>query len=280
MRTSILTFFLLFNIAIVYAQVEFDNKRTEYPFMNEDIADANPHLFIDDPFYGYEHYSFKYNKREIFSDITVNNKHIPNGYFLFWLSLHEGKELYQIDLREIHGDSIQDRLISYGKLQKKGEKYFFTDKMNGSRLEAKLQYVYYWGNVILFNKSYPHFKRKAFEWGGHPFIETVNKQINIEYFSSIFQSNKLKLPIRKQTIGSYQSADNDLFLLLNPDTTYRYYVCGLLLSEGTWTQKGQRIELYDKHLQHTFYGKITNQGILSGYWPGDMEGTLLKRAEK
>lgn len=81
-------------------------------------------------------------------------------------------------------------------------------------------------------------------------------------------------------IGIFTCDNNDLFLQLNKDSSYRYYVCGLLLSEGIWEQKGQRMDLHDKHLKHTFHGKITNQGIWSGYWPGDMEGTFLKRIEE
>lgn len=80
------------------------------------------------------------------------------------------------------------------------------------------------------------------------------------------------------TSSLYRSPN--LCLQLDADTGYRYYVCGLLLSEGTWEQKGQRIDLHDKHLQHTFHGKVTDQGILSGYLPGDMEGTMLRRVEE
>lgn len=278
MKTFILTTVILFNATASFAQFDFDNKRSENPIVGADIADANPHLFMDDPFYGYEHFSFVYNKREISSDTVIDERYKSKGEFVFWLSFNEEKDVYQINLFNFHRDSVQDRLISCGNIKRTKEKFLFLDKQNGSCLEAELLYVNNWWNILTFNgKSFPHFKRKAFEWGGHPNLELAKALMDSTYIASILKSTKLKLPIRKPTIGSFSSEDMALFLLLEKDSSYRYYVCGLLLSEGTWKQKGQRIDLHDKHLKHTFHGKVTNQGIWSGYWPGDMEGTLLRR---
>ena len=281
MKAFILTTVILLNATASFAQFDFDNKRSENLMVGEDVMVANPHLFTDDPFYGYEHFSFSYNQREISLDPVANNMgYVHKGMFVFWLSFHKEKCRYQINLFELHGDSNQDRLISFGMFQEEDERYIFTDKMSGVRMEAEMRYVASWGNILVFDKSYPHFKRKAFEWDRHLNLDTIVCSMDSTYIHSICQSAKIKRPIRKPTIGSYQSEDCDLFLLLNSDATYRYYVCGLLLSEGMWEQKGQRLDLHDKHLNHTFYGKITNQGIWSGSWPGDMEGTLLKKVEE
>ena len=281
MKAFILTTIILLNTTASFAQFDFDNKRSENPMMGEDVMVANPHLFMDDPFYGYEHYSFVYNKREMSSDTVINERYKPKGEFVFWLSFNEEKDVYQIDLLNFHRDSVQYRFISCGNLKRAKEKLLFLDKQNGACLEAELQYVNNWGNILTFNgKSFPHFKRKAFEWGGHPNLESAKASMDSTYIASILQSAKFRLPIRKPTIGSFSSEDIALFLQLNKDSSYHYYVCGLLLSEGTWAQKGQRIDLQDKHLNHTFYGKITHQGIWSGYWPGDMDGTLLKRIKE
>mgnify|MGYP003403683685 FL=1 len=92
MKTPILTFILLFNAVIAFAQFDFDNKRSENLMMGEDVMVANPHLFTDDPFYGYEHFSFSYNQREISLDPVANNMgYVHKGEFVFWLSFHKEK---------------------------------------------------------------------------------------------------------------------------------------------------------------------------------------------
>ena len=62
MKAFILTTIILFNATAFFAQFDFDNKRSENPMMGEDVMAANPHLFMDDPFYGYEHFSFVHDK--------------------------------------------------------------------------------------------------------------------------------------------------------------------------------------------------------------------------
>lgn len=136
------------------------------------------------------------------------------------------------------------------------------------------------------NRFFPFLKGKKLSYGVVSFNakKYFSKEMPVISESSITEVSDVgcsdtKICEKEIPMEIFISKNEDLFLLLNKDSSYRYYVCGLLLSEGTWEQRGQRLDLHDKHLKHTFYGKITNQGILSGYWPGDMEGTLLKRIE-
>lgn len=192
------------------------------------------------------------------------------------------KELWNQDLNSGNetklerNSAIKD--ISYGDYSEFKDRIELTDSDNGLKITLKkiandtLQadercFPFLKGKYLFYQSIKFDYESESIE---ALLSDTIQGHANIsqEYAHNI-----------KELYGIYISNNQDLFLILNPDATYCYYVCGLLLSEGTWTQKGQRIELRDKHLLHTFYGNITNQGILSGYWPGDMEGSLLKRTE-
>lgn len=97
-----------------------------------------------------------------------------------------------------------------------------------------------------------------------PLFETLNS----EDFQQEYQYGKYK--------GIYISNDMDLLLFLE-DVYYYYYVCGLPISTGSYFIKERVIELNDSSLTHTFYMRITPQGIQSAYLPGDREGVLLKK---
>ena len=236
---------------------------------------------------GYECYSYSpFISR---SDRELSNDSVYSKYVRFkdgWFTLRFIKELKNYEIRILNSGNETKlernsaiKNISYGDYSEFKDRIILTDSDNGLKitlkkiandtLQADEQCFPFLKGKKLFSQSIKFdYENESVE---NLLSNTIQEHINIsqEYAHNI-----------KELYGIYISNNQDLFLLLSPDATYRYYVCGLLLSEGKWAQKGQRIELRDKHLQHTFYGKITNQGILSGYWPGDMEGALLKRIEE
>ena len=223
------------------------------------------------------------------SDRELSNDSVYSKYVRFkdgWFTLRFIKELKNYEIRILNSgnetkleqnSAIKD--ISYGDYSEFKDRIILTDSDNGLKITLKKI-----ANDTLQadEQCFPFLKGKKLFCQSIKF-DYENESIEALLSDTIQGHANISQEYAHNTgtvNGIYISNNQDLFLLLSPDTTYRYYVCGLLLSEGTWTQKGQRIELRDKHLLHTFYGNITNQGILSGYWPGDMEGSLLKRTEK
>ena len=207
----------------------------------------------------------------------------------FHLILYFYKTTIQYELTYSHksSDDIKSIIISTGNCKINHEIIEFTDTLNhlyftanysGKRTIKPDNCFIHLSQQPMTNLSWEMNEKDIYWEKDKRLIQTFG--LDRDYLYLILQSAKFKLPIRKPTNGSFESKDKELSLCLEKDSSYRYYVCGLLLSEGTWEQKGQRLDLHDKHLNHTFYGKITNQGIWSGYWPGDMEGTLLKRIKE
>ena len=194
---------------------------------------------------------------------------------------------FQLTYSHKSSDDIKSIIISTGNCKINHEIIEFTDTLNqlyftanysGKRTIKPDKCFIHLSQQPMINLSWEMNEKEIYWEKDKRLIQTFG--LDRDYLYLILQSAKFKLPIRKPTNGSFESKDKDLSLCLEKDSSYRYYVCGLLLSEGTWEQKGQRLDLHDKHQNHTFHGKITNQGIWSGYWPGDMEGTLLKRIEE
>lgn len=236
-----------------------------------------------------EYECYSYSPSISRSDRELANDSVYSQYVRFkdgWFTLRFIKELKNYEIRILNSgnetklernSAIKD--ISYGDYSEFKDRIELTDSENGLKITLKkiandtLQadercFPFLKGKYLFYQSIKFDYESESIE---ALLSDTIQGHANIsqEYAHNTGTVN-----------GIYISNNQDLFLLLSPDATYRYYVCGLLLSEGKWAQKGQRIELRDKHLQHTFYGKITNQGILSGYWPGDMEGALLKRIEE
>ena len=219
--------------------------------------------------------------------ISSNQQMGHEKCFFYTIFLYDEIKLYEFVLHtrmtEHNSDERQRSIyLSLGEYSEQKGTIILTDSRN--KLELLIDVIS--SDTMQFHNLDSPFSKQTFYNGLDFQLKKHIDDIEQAYIDSL----KLESIMHADTILNinvsypastfYVCENQELSLHLNSDATYRYYVCGLLLSEGTWEQKGQRLDLHDKHLNHTFYGKITNQGIWSGYWPGDMEGTLLKRIEE
>lgn len=206
------------------------------------------------------------------------------------LTLYKESKYYEFRMQICIGNEkekmieLKNRYISTGKYHETDSSIVLTDACNDVRIPMTRVDDYTFqvndiGFTFLKGKQFHDDLLGEFRFT-MPIKYITEYHPDILYQTSIIESVNEKPFSQKKGNTTFISNDEDLFLELTPNGSYHYYICGLLMSEGNWSINGNRLELNDRNLSHTFYGKRTSEGVLSGYWPGDQNGILLKRIEK
>lgn len=182
--------------------------------------------------------------------------------------------VYEVILEEQETDDIVlNILVSYGVYALKDKQLHLSDKFNGFKMLFELQ------NEVLI-------ARKSFNWLANKRFTKSTFQI---WDNPSFLKSKIK-PLNKNQLGLKQKYDNKTFfgigmyeneqgfhISLQANNKYKFDYKQIVLSEGSWSQNGNVLILYDAYLENSFYILIGKDGLLSRFFPGEYKGCLLTK---
>lgn len=205
----------------------------------------------------------QYSLSNIKSDLTAEIFLYANGKY----------EIFIDKLEEVDGTS--SLLISLGSCRKSDNLLFLYDNYNNYSMSFV---VNSYNNSITGLKTFDDFKNKIFI--KEKLQISDNSVFNIGQFTKLFLELNLfdikNVFSKKITYGDFSG--NGLTLRLKTNHTFSLKYKNVCLFKGNFILNKNRLELFDKNLNHCFFALIESENsLICKFFPGDNKYFVLNK---
>ena len=201
----------------------------------------------------------------------VRERYPETGVYMYYdLEMSSGK--YQLTYSDDYdhlSDVVMTKIISEGHYKHKGHKVYLYDDDFGFQMIFRRS-----KKNLIVEQSFPHFigqkfiyEGRDFEWSRYAFDEYIEPKCETWQIPLISENNAVTFHEGKYN-GDIVSIEFD------KERSYRYYYCGQLFSEGTWTREGNFLTLQDTALHYTIEAAIADSAIITKAIPAIRDGNV------